>query len=144
MLEISEWDEHFLPDATLSPNDHQLAQQLLPSRRLMVDEMLNGVRIQSQSWVGLVRFDRFDVRIIPKLSDGNARLVQMLALTGGLDLAWHSQASRELHAERSDDLLDLLSLLLVRECERILAGGVLHDYIEREEALPVVRWSLSR
>src|SRR5207253_7416703 len=37
------------------------------------------------------------------------------------------------------DLLDLISLLLVRECVRILAGGVLHDYIEREEALPVVR-----
>ena len=43
VLEISEWDEHFLPDATLSSNDRQLAQQLLPSRRLMVDEMLNGV-----------------------------------------------------------------------------------------------------
>jgi len=139
VLEISEWDEHFVPGATFSPNDRQLAQQLLPSRRLIVDEMLNGIRIRSQSWVGLVRFDGFDVRIIPKLSDGNARLVQMLALTGGLDEAWHSQASRTLRAERQEDLLDLLSLLLVRECERILAGGVLHDYIECEEALPVVR-----
>jgi 5-methylcytosine-specific restriction enzyme subunit McrC len=137
--EISEWDELFIPGAILSANDRQLAQQLAPSRRLLVDEMLSGIRIRSQSWVGLVRFDRFDVRVVPKLSDGNARLVQMLALTGGLDVAWHSQATRELHAESADDLLDLLSLLLVRECERILAGGVLHDYIEREEALPVVR-----
>lgn len=139
VLEISEWDEHFIAGATLSPSDRQLAEQLLPSRRLIVEEMLSGIRIRSQSWVGVVGFDQFDVRIIPKLSDGNARLVQMLALTGGLDEAWHSQAGRTLRAEKKDDLLDLLSFLLVRECERILAGGVLHDYIEREEALPVVR-----
>lgn len=139
VVEVSEWAEHFVPGAVLSPSDRQLVQQLRPSRRLIVDEMFNGVRICSQSWVGVVRFDGFEVRIIPKLSDGNARLVQMLALTGGLDKAWHSQASRTLRADREEDLLDLLSFFLVRECERILAGGVLHDYIECEEALPVVR-----
>lgn len=139
VLEMIEWEERSIRGAALSPNDRRIAEQLIPSRRLFVDELASGVRIRSQSWVGLIRFDKFDIRVVPKLADGNARLVQMLAMTGGIRAAWQNEATRNLRTKRQDDLLDLLSILLVRECERILAGGVLHDYIEREEALPVVR-----
>ena len=138
-LEMNEWDELFVPGTTLSPSDRRIAEQLSPAGRLFVDELTTGVRIRSQSWVGLVRFERFDIRVVPKLADGNARLVQMLAMTGGVRAAWQNEANRTLRAESGRDILDLLSLLLVRECERILSGGVLHDYIEHEEALPVVR-----
>jgi 5-methylcytosine-specific restriction enzyme subunit McrC len=139
LVELSEWDEYFIPNIALTPADRRLATQLLPARRLLLDELQTGLRIRSQSWVGLVRFENFDVRIVPKLTHGNARLVQMLALTGGITAAWQNDALRTLHAERVPDLLDLLSILLVRACERLLAGGVLHDYIEREEAIGVVR-----
>ena len=139
LVELSEWDESLIPGATLTPSDRRVAEQLISSRRLFVDEMTTGVRIRSQSWVSLIRFERFDIRVVPKLADGNMRLVQMLAMTGGVRAAWQNEAIRTLHAESGRDLLDLLSLLLVRQSERILSGGVLHDYIEREEALPVVR-----
>ncbi len=139
LVELSEWDERFIPNAALSPSDRRLADELLRLRRLTIDELTSGLRIRSQSWVGLVRFERFDLRVVPKLADGNIRLVQLLTLTGGLKATWQSAAIRTLRPERTADLLDLLSALLVRECERILAGGVLHDYIEREEALNVVR-----
>jgi 5-methylcytosine-specific restriction enzyme subunit McrC len=139
LVELSEWDERFIPNAALSSGDRCLAQTLLHARRLIIDELPDGLRIRSQSWVGLIRFERFDLRVAPKLTDGYLRLVQMLALTGGIKAAWHSAAMRTLRAEKAADLLDMLSRLLVRECDRILAGGVLHDYIEREEALNVVR-----
>jgi 5-methylcytosine-specific restriction enzyme subunit McrC len=139
LVELSEWDERFIPNAALSPRDRRLADELLRLRRMTIDELTSGLRIRSQSWVGLIRFESFDLRVVPKLADGNIRLVQMLALTGGLKAAWQSAAIRTLRPERTADLLDLLSGLLVRECERILAGGVLHDYIEREDALNVVR-----
>jgi 5-methylcytosine-specific restriction enzyme subunit McrC len=139
VVELSEWADIHLPGTSLTAADRHLAEQLGSSRRLYVDELLSGVRIRSQSWVGLVRFDGFDVRIIPKLADGNARLIQILALTGGIKPGWQSGALRTLDAQHVPDLLDLLTILLARESERILAQGVLHDYIEREEALGVVR-----
>ena len=144
VLEISEWDERFVPDAALSANDRCIAEQLLTSRRLIVEEMVDGIRVRSQSWVGLIRFDEFDVRIIPKLADGNARLVQVLALTGGISEAWHIQAIRTLLPENVPDLLDVLVLLLVRECGRILAGGVLHDYNRTRKGITGRAWPLSR
>ncbi len=138
VVELSEWEERLIP-AILTPSDRHLAEQLSTAGRLVVEELTTGFRIRSQSWVGLISFERFDLRVVPKLKDGNTRLVQMLALTGGIKAAWQNEAVRTLQAERVSDLLDLLLLLLVRESERILAGGVLHDYIEREEALHVVR-----
>jgi 5-methylcytosine-specific restriction enzyme subunit McrC len=139
VVELSEWDEVFIPNAALTPSDRRIVGQLFPYRRLLFDELTTGLRIRAQSWVGLIRLENFDLRVVPKLADGNAKLVQMLAITGGIRAAWQNEAIRTVHAERVPDLLDLLSLLLIRESERILAGGVLHDYVEREEALGAVR-----
>jgi 5-methylcytosine-specific restriction enzyme subunit McrC len=138
VVELREWDERLIPNV-LSPDDRLLAEQLAISRRLVVDELTTGLRIRSQCWVGLIQFETFALRVVPKLADGNIRLVQMLALTGGLNAAWQNDTIRTLLAARTPDLLDILSALLIRECERILAGGVLHDYVEREDSLNVLR-----
>src|SRR5438067_1393659 len=106
VIELREWGEVFLPGALLTPADRRLTEALRSSSRLVIDELAAGLRVSSQSWVGLVRFDTFDVRIVPKLADGNARLVQMLALTGGMNAAWQNQARRRLSAEPLPDLLD--------------------------------------
>jgi 5-methylcytosine-specific restriction enzyme subunit McrC len=136
---LGEWDELILDHPPLSPEDRALAAQLASSNRLIAEELAQGLRLRFRSWAGLIRFSRFDLRIVPKLADGYARLIQMLALTGGLAPAWPIRALLTHRPDSAPDLLDLLSTLLARECERILAGGLLHDYLEQEDALPAVR-----
>jgi len=85
-LKLSEWQTGHLANVTLCAADHRLAQQLSGEQgRLAVDELRTGVRVTAYSWVGLVRFADFEVRIEPKLTGDNINLVAMLALTTGLE-----------------------------------------------------------
>jgi 5-methylcytosine-specific restriction enzyme subunit McrC len=141
---VEEWQKKLLPGLTLSPNDRKLAAQLSHGEAgwVGIDELRTGVRVQARSWVGVMRFDTFEVRIVPKLAGGNLKLVQMLALTGGLDALRRSRGLRQIEAEEDAHLFDLIVLLLAESCERLVAGGLLHDYVQQEQALPVLRGRL--
>jgi 5-methylcytosine-specific restriction enzyme subunit McrC len=142
-LEISEWQDGFLNGETLSPADRHLAQELEggDEGRLSVDELRAGVRVTARSWVGVLRFEHFEVRIVPKLTGGNIGLVEMIEFATGLDALRRSSSVRTLQAQGAG-LFDLLALLLVEASEAILRGGLLADYVEREADLPVVRGRL--
>jgi 5-methylcytosine-specific restriction enzyme subunit McrC len=143
VLELGEWQTKELVGATLSPEDHRLVEQLSGEQgRLGVDELRTGVRVRAYSWVGLVRFATFEVRIEPKLTGDNLNLVEMLALASGLDALRRNIGTRQLRPEPGGDLLDLFALLLAHACERLASGGLLHDYVEYEADLPVLRGRL--
>lgn len=142
-FELAEWQSLIVDGETLSPSDQQLKQELEAGEegRLLVDELRSGVRVTARSWVGVVRFERFEVRVVPKLAGDNLGLVEMIEFATGLDALRRSSSARTLHAEGAG-LLDLLALLLAEASEVILRGGLLADYIEREDDLPVVRGRL--
>jgi 5-methylcytosine-specific restriction enzyme subunit McrC len=143
VLKLSEWKTKELPGVTLSDQDRKLAAQLGGERgRVDVDELRTGVRVKAYSWVGIVRFENFEVHILPKLAGDNLKLVEMLAFTSGIDALRRNIGARQLRPEHSDHLLDLLALLLAQACERIVASGLLHDYVEQETDLPVLRGRL--
>jgi 5-methylcytosine-specific restriction enzyme subunit McrC len=106
-----------------------------------VDELRTGVRVTARSWVGIVRFERFEVRVVPKLAGNNIGLVEMIEFATGLDSLRRSFSARSLHAEGTG-LFDLIALLLAEGTELILRGGLLADYVEREDELPVLRGRL--
>ena len=94
-----------------------------------------------------LHFDR--VKIVPEIETERAICLKVLytSSTGDERFTLPNQSKvrfpkddtiRILLAARTSDLLDILSALLIRECERILAGGVLHDYVEREDSLNVL------
>ena len=78
---------------------------------------------------------------MPKLAGEHVGLVSLLEYTSGIDAlsqypSWHQMETG------GKDLLDLLALLLVDACERLVRGGLLSDYREVEDALPVLRGRL--
>lgn len=142
--ELSEWETRFFPNLFLSASDRRLAESLSAGDvgRLDVDELRDGVRVRARSWVGVVHFEHFEIRVLPKLAGNNAGLVDMLTLTSGLNGLRRNRGHRFLETEESVHLLDLIALLFAEACGCIVERGLLHDYVERESALPVLRGRL--
>jgi len=142
-FELGEWQSRLIDGESLTPADQQLKQNLEAGDegRLLVDELRCGVRITARSWVGVVRFERFEVRVIPKLAGDDLGLVEMIEFATGLDALRRASSARTLHAEGAG-LIDLLALLLAEAAEVILRGGILADYVEREDELLVLRGRL--
>jgi 5-methylcytosine-specific restriction enzyme subunit McrC len=142
-FELAEWQNLLIEGQILTAADQRLKQELEAGEdgRLQVDELRVGVRVTASSWIGVVRFERFEVRVVPKLAGDNLGLVEMIEFATGLDALRRSSSARTLHAEGAA-LLDLLALLLTEAIEVILRGGLLADYVEREDDLPVVRGRL--
>lgn len=137
-----EWESRVV-SATLGPSDLRLKEELGSGEdgRLLIEELKAGVRITARSWVGVVRFENFEVQIRPKLAGDNIGLVEMIEFTTGVTAIRRNSSARTLHTEGAG-LFDLLALLLAEACEGILRGGLLADYVEREDDLPVVRGRL--
>lgn len=143
MVELAEWQSTIVPHASLTPADRTLVQRFVSEgeQRLTIDELRDGVRIGARSWVGVVRFESFEVRIAPKLVGGNRCLVELIALTSGLPALRRSEGEHSLKMG-SGNLFDLVALLLALEVERLARGGLLTDYVDHEDALPVLRGRL--
>jgi 5-methylcytosine-specific restriction enzyme subunit McrC len=127
----------------LGPEDGALLKSLTggTDTRLGLDELRAGLRITSRSWVGVVRFKDFELRIVPKLAGGDIGLLRMVDFATGLDAVDRHPAVHTFAAEGAS-LLDLITLLLTEACERIIRAGMLADYQELEDDLPVVRGQL--
>jgi 5-methylcytosine-specific restriction enzyme subunit McrC len=143
VLELAEWKTTFLEGVSLTEADKKLAAELMSGEdgRLTVEELRTGVRVNAHSWIGVIRFENFEVRVVPKLAGGNLKLVEMIEFTTGLDALRPNSGARSLQTEGSN-LFDLIALLFAEECERLVRGGLLSDYVECEDLLPVVRGRL--
>jgi 5-methylcytosine-specific restriction enzyme subunit McrC len=143
IVQLTEWEARELEGVSLTERDRKLAEDLVRTEggKLSVTELRSGLRIEARSWVGVVQFERFAVRIVPKLAGENLGLVRLIEFTTGLDALRRIRGQRLLEVQGSS-LLDLLVLLLAEACEDILRAGLLKDYVEREDALPVLRGRL--
>ncbi|HEX2078945.1 MAG TPA: hypothetical protein VHG08_14580 [Longimicrobium sp.] len=135
---LAEWTAEEVPGVTLTPRDRRLADAVNATERLAILETRNGVRVETRSWVGVLRFEEWELRVVPKLSGGDPGVAAMVHATAGLGSLRALPGTRTLHASGAT-LLDLLAMLFARECESVVRSGLLSDYVEREDALPVVR-----
>jgi len=108
---------------------------------LIVDELVTGVRIRARAWVGVLRFEEFDVHVVPKLAGGNLGLVRLLEFATGIGALRRAAGRRDLHVE-AGNLFDLIVALFLEEAERIVRAGLRADYVEREDGLPLLRGRL--
>jgi 5-methylcytosine-specific restriction enzyme subunit McrC len=142
IITLNEWETR--EDAVqLAPEDGRLVQSLRATgdTRLGIDELRSGLRLSARSWVGVVRFSNFEVRILPKMAGGNVGLVKLVDYAAGLEALDRHPADHSIDAEGLS-LFDLVALLLAKSCERISRSGLLADYKETESDLPVVRGRL--
>jgi 5-methylcytosine-specific restriction enzyme subunit McrC len=143
-FELEEWEPAVrLPGVELTTSDRTLALALSDGENLLaVDELRDGVRVRAFSWVGVVRFEHFEVRVVPKLVGGNLGILAMLDYASGLDALARLPSVRELAVERDGRLVDLLGLLLAMASERLIRDGLLQDYVTHEDTLTTVRGRL--
>lgn len=143
IIRLSEWKSRCIEGLTLGPEDRALAARICgpTSRQMQIDELRSGLRISARSWVGVVRFSSFELQIVPKLAGRNVGLVKLIDFTSGLDCLRRFAAVQEFES-KGNSLFDLIALLHAEACESIARGGLLADYREVEEDLPVVRGRL--
>lgn len=142
-IELAEWQTREVPDLQLTGEDRALLRALCSSnaRRLQIDELRQGLRFTTTSWVGVVRLTGFEIRVVPKLVGKELRLLEMLELTDGIEALRRLPGVHELLSEKSH-LFDLIAAMFVQEVERVLRAGLLADYVEEEDELPVLRGRL--
>jgi 5-methylcytosine-specific restriction enzyme subunit McrC len=131
------------PVDALSDPDRQLATTLREANggRILVEERHDGVWVATRSWIGIVRFSGFELRVVPKLSGGNLGVVGMLQYASGIESLKRHESSRMLDAV-GDDLLELIAWLFADACEKLLSDGLLSDYVAHEDTLHVLRGRL--
>jgi 5-methylcytosine-specific restriction enzyme subunit McrC len=144
IVQLTEWETgRQAPVAELTESDRQLATTLRQADggRLLIDERRDGVWLSATSWVGVVRFAAFEIRVIPKLAGGNVGVVRMLDYALGVGALRRYESARELET-LGDSLLELIAWLLGRACDGLVRDGLLSDYVAREETLHVLRGRL--
>jgi len=135
---ISEWEQIIIQEE-IQPADYPLLRQLKERERIEIEELKHGLKIKAKSWVGIVKFLNFQLQIVPKLAGGNMGLVDMLAITTGIQALKKYRSQRFLEPESKNNLFDLIAWLYCDACEVILSGGIRYDYKRIEEALPTLR-----
>jgi len=140
VYQLAEWETRVIPSVGLSEADQRLANELIHNDggRLIVEELRSGVRVSAKSWVGVVRFEGFELQVVPKLAGGNFGIARMLDFATGIGALRRNSGVRTLDA-KGVNLFDLVALLLAEHCEYLVRGGLLSDYIQVENELTAVR-----
>ena len=138
--EFSEWQSVFIDGASFTDDDRVWLGDFVSGKDNRVEfvELKDGISVRAKSWVGSVRFSTFEVRIVPKLPGILPNLIRMLQ---------HAASFADLGILRSLkttdiaglSMFELVALMLVDECERLVRNGLLHDYRTTEDDLPFLR-----
>jgi 5-methylcytosine-specific restriction enzyme subunit McrC len=106
---------------TLSDTDRALVARLGEGGegRLQIDELRDGLRVRARSWVGVVRLETVEIRIVPKLAGDQVGLVRLLEFTSGLEGLWRFDTEAAVEVA-GDSLLDLVALLFAEATEGVV------------------------
>ena len=137
---LAEWTSEVYEDVALAPEDRAVVAQwpAFADDRLEIEELRQGLRVRTRSWVGVVRLPTVEIRVVPKVTGDLIGLVRLLEYASGLDALTRLGEDATLEAS-GDSLLELFVLLFVEATERVLRRGLLSGYVEREDDLPIVR-----
>ena len=137
---LTEWTSRVYAGVALTPDDHVFVDKLSASAddRLQIEELRQGLRVRTRSWVGVVRLPTVEIRVVPKVTGDLLGLVRLIEYASGLDALTRLPDGATLEAS-GDSLLELLTLLFVEASERVLRRGLLSGYVGREDDLPMVR-----
>ena len=141
---LEEWRSIDLPGVHLNENDLRLAEHLhlATDRGVHVEALRDGTRVTATSSSAWSSSEQFELTITPKLAGSRLDLAAMVELAYSLDALTRLSSDRTLLAQEAN-LFDLIALLFLEECDRIIRSGLLQDkYVEREEELGVVRGRL--
>ncbi|MFB7514330.1 McrC family protein [Streptomyces sp. NPDC056144] len=141
MPTLREYGRLLLSDVRLSEGDRRLLEDGTLDGRLDVRERSGGrIEVTAGPYVGVVRLDACELRVVPKYLGGELDVLRML------DYAWGGTGVvpplGQDFAGGAPHLRDLVALMVTEHAERLLRHGLRSDYLTREDDLPVVRGRL--
>lgn len=137
VLELTEWEEAGFPDISLTDSD-RAAWRNVEFPRIELREARQGIVVKATSWVGVVRLATLEIKVAPKLAGSYLNLARMLDYAHGLEAMQRLDGGVGI-SSAGDNLVDLLALLFVEAVERVVARGLISDYLSAEADLSVVR-----
>ena len=77
---LTEWTSEVYHDVALMPEDRAVVEKLSASAddRVQIEELRQGLRVRTRSWVGVVRLPTVEIRIVPKVTGDQLGLVRLL------------------------------------------------------------------
>ncbi|MBI2567008.1 MAG: hypothetical protein HYV63_08270 [Candidatus Schekmanbacteria bacterium] len=123
----------------LSDADRQLLEELEGRASLRCTELRSGLAISVGPHIGTVGLSGLRLVIMPKIRIDN--LMRMVAYAFDLSDLLVTE-TRTTYATAEHGLVDLLGLSLLRAVEHIARGGLLPDYLSRNEDLATPRGRL--
>lgn len=107
----------------LSIKDFDLANKI--KDKVKVKQLSNGIEIQTTSYVGIIKFDNFQLNIKPKIK--NIHLMKMIAFSYELNNIYFIDEQNYLN-KRQSLISDIISFLFLKEAERIYSKGLIKRY----------------
>ncbi|MDY7103737.1 MAG: hypothetical protein S0880_21350 [Actinomycetota bacterium] len=143
-VDLPEWSTTQAVVAAPTAGDLALAARLAEDAggKLDLTWLHDGrLQVRSTSWVGTVRLSGATIRVVPKYVGEELGVLRMLEYSSGMRRLRRLPLERRLDASGAH-LVDLIRRLFVEEVETLVLRGLINDYSEEEEALPVLRGSL--
>jgi 5-methylcytosine-specific restriction enzyme subunit McrC len=145
LVTLQEWEETTVRAPAPAPADQALADRLREEHgagKLDVEWRLDGrVRVRSTSWIGSVRFESLEVRVVPKYVGEELGVVRMLDYIEGIGRLRRIDIERSLPSGGTV-LVELVCRLLADEAVNVLRAGLVNDYVTEDGTLAVLRGSL--
>ena len=84
---LTEWTSEVYYGVALTSEDRAVVEKLSASAddRLQIEELRQGLRVRTRSWVGVVRLPTVEIRVVPKVTGDLLGLVRLLEYASGLD-----------------------------------------------------------
>lgn len=140
---VTEYSNVLLEDYDLSHEEREyltrtsIIHESRPwERRFYFDELKNGLRIKTESWVGVIELERARIVIQPKFNHGFQSLVDMISFIDELPFYQRRDTSGTV---RKTNFLEILILLFLKEVEQVIKVGFMKDYVTEEDYLSNLR-----
>lgn len=131
-----------LENLELTQEDSKLKQALQEKNILTItsDPLKNGLRMSTQSQIGVAQFSNFVVAISPKFSNID-NLVALIDYVYDLDLEIFPESETRFEGEKNI-LSEIIISSFVKKCKKLLREGLVKSYVTHEDNLSFLRGKL--
>lgn len=133
--EISDW----LSKSHLTQKDEKFVDEIKDEVEIL--DLINGIRIKTNSYIGVAEFENFVVSIFPKSSIEEKNLPRLIEYAFDLKNI-HIKEKELIFESESELLIQIITIFFVKQCEIILKHGLFKTYVLEENNLTYLKGKL--
>lgn len=136
-IKLREWERFFFRGLKITPKDEAIIKELESRGSISIKPFLNGVEIETKSFVGGIKFSTFQLEIVPKVEE-TRNFLKMFSYTMEVeDIATYDDYFDTFLGP--EIVTDILCLCFLKEVDLIIKKGLLKRYRRKDEALSFLR-----